>query len=282
MSEEQAKSSGVIPSNEEIIDEITKDLKSSAISAENPEEFVINPGTSQEDLPSKSGDSQKTDIPDWVAGDLDKDEKETSEDDTKESDDIDEEGLRAAELALTDDQKAERKIIAEELKVAGNLAFKDGDYERSIEKYTEGLITCPLQFTQQRSILYCNRSAAKMKLTKYSDAVKDCSKAIELDDKYVKAYIRRAQSYEASDKLDEALADWQKILEFDPSHKDAKVATIRLPPLIEERNEKLKTEMMGKLKDLGNMILKPFGLSTENFKLEQDPESKGYKINFQQ
>ncbi|CAG9136677.1 unnamed protein product [Plutella xylostella] len=282
MSEEQAKSSGVIPSNEEIIDEITKDLKSSAISAENPEEFVINPGTSQEDLPSKSGDSQKTDIPDWVAGDLDKDEKETSEEDTKESDDIDEEGLRAAELALTDDQKAERKIIAEELKVAGNLAFKDGDYERSIEKYTEGLITCPLQFTQQRSILYCNRSAAKMKLTKYSDAVKDCSKAIELDDKYVKAYIRRAQSYEASDKLDEALADWQKILEFDPSHKDAKVATIRLPPLIEERNEKLKTEMMGKLKDLGNMILKPFGLSTENFKLEQDPESKGYKINFQQ
>lgn len=282
MSEEQAKSSGVIPSNEEIIDEITKDLKSSAISAENPEEFVINPGTSQEDLPSKSGDSQKTDIPDWVAGDLDKDEKETSEDDTKESDDIDEEGLRAAELALTDDQKAERKIIAEELKVAGNLAFKDGDYERSIEKYTEGLITCPLQFTQQRSILYCNRSAAKMKLTKYSDAVKDCSKAIELDDKYVKAYIRRAQSYEASDKLDEALADWQKILEFDPSHKDAKVATIRLPSLIEERNEKLKTEMMGKLKDLGNMILKPFGLSTENFKLEQDPESKGYKINFQQ
>lgn len=282
MSEEQAKSSGVIPSNEEIIDEITKDLKSSAISAENPEEFVINPGTSQEDLPSKSGNSQKSDIPDWVAGDLDKDEKEDAEDDTKESDDIDEEGLRAAELALTDDQKAERKIIAEELKVAGNLAFKDGDYERSIEKYTEGLITCPLQFTQQRSVLYCNRSAAKMKLTKYSDAVKDCSKAIELDDKYVKAYIRRAQSYEASDKLDEALADWQKILEFDPSHKDAKVATIRLPPLIEERNEKLKTEMMGKLKDLGNMILKPFGLSTENFKLEQDPESKGYKINFQQ
>lgn len=282
MSEEQAKSSGVIPSNEEIIDEITKDLKSSAISAENPEEFVINPGTSQEDLPSKSGNSQKSDIPDWVAGDLDKDEKEDAEDDTKESDDIDEEGLRAAELALTDDQKAERKIIAEELKVAGNLAFKDGDYERSIEKYTEGLITCPLQFTQQRSVLYCNRSAAKMKLTKYSEAVKDCSKAIELDDKYVKAYIRRAQSYEASDKLDEALADWQKILEFDPSHKDAKVATIRLPPLIEERNEKLKTEMMGKLKDLGNMILKPFGLSTENFKLEQDPESKGYKINFQQ
>lgn len=94
--------------------------------------------------------------------------------------------------------------------------------------------------------------------------------------------FRRAQSYEHTEKLDESLADYKKILELDPSHAEARKATIRLPPLIEEKNEKLKTEMLGKLKDLGNMILKPFGLSTENFQLEQDPESKGYKINFKQ
>ena len=96
------------------------------------------------------------------------------------------------------------------------------------------------------------------------------------------SYFRRAQSYEATDKLDECLEDFKKILELDPEHKEAQKALIRLPPLIEERNEKLKTEMLGKLKDLGNMILKPFGLSTENFKMEQDPETKGYKINFKQ
>ncbi|XP_049704217.2 tetratricopeptide repeat protein 1 [Helicoverpa armigera] len=273
--------------NEEIIDELTKDLKTSLNTTESVEEFVISPGTSAEDFPKASGDAPHTsDTPthsDTIEDqDLDRDYKDDDGAKADSDTDIDETSLKDAEVDLTDDQKEERKIIAEELKKCGNEAFKIGDYERSIEKYTEGLRTCPLQFSQQRSILYCNRSAARMKLQKYAQAVKDCTKAIELDDKYLKAYIRRAQSYEATEKFDEALADFKKILELDPDHKEARQATIRLPPLIEEKNEKLKTEMLGKLKDLGNMILKPFGLSTENFQMEQDPVSKGYKINFKQ
>jgi len=110
--------------------------------------------------------------------------------------------------------------------------------------------------------------------------------------------------------LDEALEDFKKILTFDPNHTEANHAikviyllekyrylkhylqqfidvsiislSQRLPPLINERNEKLKTEMLGKLKELGNLVLKPFGLSTNNFELQQDPNSGGYSVKFHQ
>lgn len=48
------------------------------------------------------------------------------------------------------------------------------------------------------------------------------------------------------------------------------------------RDEKLKDEMMGKLKDLGNSLLGKIGLSLDNFELKQDEKTGGYSINYRQ
>lgn len=55
-----------------------------------------------------------------------------------------------------------------------------------------------------------------------------------------------------------------------------------LPPRIKAAQEKEMGEMWGKLKDLGNGILKPFGLSTDNFQMVKDEKTGGYSMNFNQ
>ena len=72
------------------------------------------------------------------------------------------------------------------------------------------------------------------------------------------------------------------MVELEPRHVEANRAVRRLPAKIEERNERMKAEMFDNLKKLGNMCLGPFGLSTDNFKMEQDPGTGSYNIQFQQ
>lgn len=55
-----------------------------------------------------------------------------------------------------------------------------------------------------------------------------------------------------------------------------------LPAALNTAKDKEMAEMMGNLKKLGNGILKPFGLSTDNFQFTQDAKSGGYSMNFNQ
>lgn len=52
---------------------------------------------------------------------------------------------------------------------------------------------------------------------KHEEGIEDCSKALEIHPQYLKALVRRAELYEKSEKFDEALADYNKAVEIDPS-----------------------------------------------------------------
>ncbi|GFW72750.1 tetratricopeptide repeat protein 1 [Trichonephila clavipes] len=209
------------------------------------------------------------------------DAKDECSEETDEELDLDEESITDSHKDLSDDQLQNLKDEAISLKNKGNEHFKKAEYKEAVNLYTQALNTCPLKFENDRSILYANRAAARISLEKNDAAVLDCNKAIELNPNYLKALLRRAQLHKKMDSLERALEDYQKILELDRGNAEARAACATLPAEINEKNEKLKQEMFGKLKELGNICLKPFGLSTENFKVVQDPNSGGYSINFQ-
>ncbi|NXP28587.1 TTC1 protein, partial [Scytalopus superciliaris] len=195
---------------------------------------------------------------------------------------LDEEYLLELEKDMPEEEKQRRRKESTMLKEKGNEQFKKGDYGEAEDSYTKALQICPACFQKDRAVLFSNRAAAKMKQDKTEAALTDCTKAVELDPHYIRALLRRAELYEKTEKLDEALEDYKAVLEKDPSVHQAREACMRLPRQIEERNEKLKKEMLGKLKDLGNLVLRPFGLSTENFQIKQDSSTGSYSINFVQ
>jgi len=105
-----------------------------------------------------------------------------------------------------------------------------------------------------------------------------------------KALLRRAKArHEVGGwaSLQGSLEDYQALTK--PPHqlssldqKAVQAALRTLPRQLEEAKNKEMAEMMGKLKQLGNGILKPFGLSTDNFQFTKDEKSGGYSMNFNQ
>lgn len=87
----------------------------------------------------------------------------------------------------------------------------------------------------------------------------DTSKALELNENYVKVLVRRSVGFENLDKLEEALRDLQKAIEIDSTilenDKKLKRRYEKLELEVKERQEKLKEETMDKLKDVGNSLL---------------------------
>ncbi|KAK0572362.1 hypothetical protein LWI29_030460 [Acer saccharum] len=171
---------------------------------------------------------------------------------------------------------------ASDAKLEGNRLFVEGKYEEALVKYEVALgVASGPETNELRSVCHSNRGICFFKLEKYEDTIRECSKALELNPTYMKALVKRGEAYEKCEKLEEAIVDMKKILELDPSNDQARRAIIRLEPLAAEKREKMKEEMIAKLKDMGNSVLGRFGMSVDNFKAVKDPNTGSYSISFQ-
>ena len=67
------------------------------------------------------------------------------------------------------------------------------------------------------------------------------------------------------EEYEEAVRDAKRIAEIDPSFKDIQKTIAELEKLQKEKFDKMKDEVVGGLKNLGNMFLSNFGMSVDNF-----------------
>lgn len=114
------------------------------------------------------------------------------------------------------------------------------------------------------------------------EAIRDCSIALLLHPVYAKAWVRRATAHERLGDTELALKDALEAQKLEPANATVRASVHRLQKLEDERLERLKTETLGKLKDLGNSILGNFGLSLDNFNAQKDPNTGSYSISFNQ
>lgn len=69
-------------------------------------------------------------------------------------------------------------------------------------------IPCALLLCQVFRLLF----TAHLKLDNIKEALKDCTKAIELDPNYTKAHIRRGKVYVLLENFESAIQDFEKAL----------------------------------------------------------------------
>lgn len=113
-------------------------------------------------------------------------------------------------------------------KEQGNECFKTGKYRDALTIYSEALSIDPLH-KEINSKLYYNRALVNTKLGNLNDAVRDCTEALKINDKYVKALLKRARCYYDMENFEESIKDYETALKLDKSMetksalKDAKL-----------------------------------------------------------
>lgn len=91
-------------------------------------------------------------------------------------------------------------------------------FQEAVDHYTKAIeISTPE--TEGQHIFYSNRAMSLIKLERYADALEDAKKAIEIDPKYVKAYIRKAEAERELRMNEEALQTLQQGLDLEEENK---------------------------------------------------------------
>lgn len=102
----------------------------------------------------------------------------------------------------------------DELKAKGNAALQSENFDDAIKYYSEAIDIDP-----SNHILYSNRSAAYVKVGKYTNSLEDANKTVSLKPDWPKGYSRKGAALEYLNKYEDAITTYEEGLKFDATNE---------------------------------------------------------------
>ncbi|XP_076008233.1 dnaJ homolog subfamily C member 7-like isoform X2 [Genypterus blacodes] len=105
---------------------------------------------------------------------------------------------------------------AEGFKEQGNAFYSKKDYSEAFNYYTKAIDASP-----RNASYYGNRAATLMMLFRFREALEDSQQAVRLDDLFMKGHLREGKCHLILGNAMAASRCFQKVLELEPSNRDA-------------------------------------------------------------
>ena len=201
-------------------------------------------------------------------------------------------------MNLSDEEIEKIGVEADEIKAKGNAHFQKKeylealsvylyaiksilkDYTDDVPPYTYNNAEIPERLKKTLSVVFMNRGLTFKNLKEVDKAIDMFSKSLVFNSNNGKSLYQRLELLYAKEEYMEAQEDYTKLKTVNPSLLyEFKVSEYTLNYKAEQKKKEMTQQMMGQLKDVGNSFLGLFGLSTDNFQVNQQAGG-GYNIQF--
>ncbi|AEE33395.1 Tetratricopeptide-like helical domain superfamily [Arabidopsis thaliana x Arabidopsis arenosa] len=150
-------------------------------------------------------------------------------------------------------------------KEQGNEFFKQKKFNEAIDCYSRSIALSP------NAVTYANRAMAYLKIKRYREAEVDCTEALNLDDRYIKAYSRRATARKELGMIKEAKEDAEFALRLEPESQELKKQYADIKSLLEKE---IIEKATGAMQSTAQELLKTSGLDKKIQKPKTEMTSK--------
>ncbi|KAF5187104.1 Rna polymerase ii-associated protein [Thalictrum thalictroides] len=120
----------------------------------------------------------------------------------------------------------------------GNDFFKQKKFKEAIDCYSRSIALSPT------AVAFANRAMAYLKVKRFEEAENDCTEALNLDDRYIKAYSRRATARKELGKRKGSFEDSEFALRLEPQNQELKKQYAEAKAMYDKENLEKASRIM--------------------------------------